>query len=139
MSMLTTLKTTGRAAIIALAVGGTALVAMPAQAASPSFSFSFGVGNGFSPAPGGMKFHFGDDNYFDYCMTNRQIERSLRNYGFRDAQVVREGNKFNKVIAIGRKGGTWYQMRVDRCTGKVDRVTKLNRRNNNDFNITLSF
>lgn len=142
MTILNSLKTSGKAAVVALVLGSTAMVAVPAQAASPtpSFSFSFGVGNGFSPAPGGMRLHFGDSNYFDYCMTNREIVRSLRDYGYRDVQIVKEGNQYNKVIAIGRKGSNWYQMRVDRCSGKVDRVTRLERRgNSNGFNITLSF
>lgn len=131
------------AAVLALTLGATAMSAVPAQAASPSFSFQFGLGNGgvgMYPHPGsGVQLHFGDDNYFDYCMTNRQIARALSQYGFRDARVVREGNQYNKVIAVGRKGGSWYQMRVDRCTGKVDRVTKVRRSDRGDFSITLSF
>ena len=144
MTILNTLKTSGKAAVVALVLGSTAMVALPAQAAppTPSFSFSFGVGNGFQPHPG-MQLQFGDDNYYDYCLTNRQIVRLLSGAGYRDAQVVKEDNRHNKVIAIARKGSNWYQMRVDRCTGKVDRVTKLQPRNpsrpSSGFNITLSF
>lgn len=122
-------------AVLALTMGATAVTAMPAQAASPTFSFQFGIG-GF---PNGVQLHFGDDDYFDYCMTNRQIVRALRNAGYRDVQIVREGNQWNKVIAVGRKNGFWYQMRVDRCTGKVDRVQKVRRTSSGNFSITLSF
>jgi len=144
MAILNTLKTSGKAAVVALVMGSTAMVALPAQAAgpTPSFSFSFGVGNGFQPHPG-VQLQFGDRDYYDYCLSNRQIVRLLSGAGYRDAQVVKEDNRHNKVIAVARKGSNWYQMRVDRCTGKVDRVTRLERRSpgvpNSSFNITLSF
>ena len=142
MALSHTLKTGLRAGIVALALGGTALVgAAPVQAASPNFGFQLNFGNGgFGPGPkGGIVLHFGDNNYFDYCLTNTQIRSALRNKGYRDVKIVKESNSTNKVWAIGRKGFDWYQMRVDRCTGKVDRIEEIHQGPNNSFNLTFSF
>ena len=139
MSILTSLATSGKAAVVALVL--TTAVALPAQAAGPTPSFSFSFGNGFLPHPG-MQLQFGDSDYYDYCLSNGQIVRLLSSAGYRDAKVVKADNRHNSIIAIARKGSNWYQMRVDRCTGKVDRVTKLERRSpskSSSFNITLSF
>lgn len=143
MTLINALKTGGRAAVIAATLGTAALfAAAPAQAAPPpSFSFQFGFGNGFGfGGPGnGIVLQFGDDNYFDYCLTNSQIRAQLRHYGFTNVKIVKEYNSTNKVIAIGYDDGTWYQMRVDRCTGKVDRIREIHQTNNGNFSITLSF
>ena len=138
MTLSTALKTGFRAGIVALALGGTALVAAaPVQAATPNFGFQLNFGG---PGPGGgIVLHFGDDNYFDYGLTNGQIRSALRNKGYRDVRIVRESNNTNKVWAIGRKSGDWWQMRVDRCTHKVDRVKKIFRNSNNSFNLTFTF
>jgi hypothetical protein len=138
MTLTSTLKTGIRAGIVALTLGGTALVgAAPVQAApAPNFGFSLNFGNGGN---GGIVLHFGDDNYFDYCMTNSQIRSALRNKGYRDVKIVKESNNTNKVWAIGRKNGDWYQMRIDRCSHKVDQIKKIKKNNNNSFNLTFSF
>ena len=142
MALSTMLKTGLRAGIVALALGGTALVgAAPVQAAQPTFGFQLNFGSGgFGPGPqGGIILNFGDDNYFEYCLTNSQIRSALRNKGYRDVKIVKEYNNTNKVWAIGRKGFDWYQMRVDRCTGKVDRIEEIEQRSNNSFNLKFSF
>src|SRR5689334_17336486 len=113
--LLNTLK----AGVVALALAGTAIAAVPAQAASPTFGFSLNFGNNFGNN-GGIVLHFGDDDYFDFCLTNGQIIKALNNKGYYKVKIVKESNSSNKVWAIGRKNGDWYQMRVDRCTGKVD-------------------
>jgi hypothetical protein len=149
--MLQTLKTTGRAALVAVALGATAFTAMPAQAAEPSGSFSlqfgnggnhggpkfFGRGFGFGGGNGGITLHFGDRDFFNYCLTNRQIERALDDRGFNQVRIVKSGDR--KVIAVGKWSGRWYEMRVDRCTGKVDHVKRVKQRNNGAFSITLNF
>ncbi|MEO7223719.1 MAG: hypothetical protein ABIY37_14720, partial [Devosia sp.] len=137
MILLNTLK----AGVVALALAGTALAAVPAQAASPTFGFSLNFGNNFGPGNGGIVLHFGDDNYWDVCYTNKQIIQGLNNKGYSKVKIVKESNSSNKVWAIGRKYGDWFQMRVDRCTGKVDQVKQIYPVNNggNSFNLTFSF
>ncbi|MEQ1771629.1 MAG: hypothetical protein ABL879_17515 [Devosia sp.] len=142
MTMLATFKNTGRAAAIALALGATAFTAMPAQAApSSSFSLSLnggGYGNGitFGNGNGSVQLHFGND-YGYQCYTNSQVEKALGKYGFKQADVVKK-LKGDKVLVVARYQGTWYEMRVDKCTGKVDKVKKLKYKNNN-FSFTITF
>ena len=139
MAITNTLKTGLRAGVVALALAGSTLVATaPVQAQSnPSFGFSLNFSNG-QPS-GGIRLHFGDEDYFDVCRTNRQIVRALRNKGYRDVQIVREQNRNDKVWVVARKHGDWFQMRVDRCTGKVDRIREINRRPNGSFTLNFSF
>jgi hypothetical protein len=147
MTMIQTLKTTGRAALIAVAMGATAITAMPVQAAEPSGSFSlqFGTGmggpmhfgQGFKFGNGNITLHFGDKNFFNYCLTNRQIERGLDRRGFDNVRIVKSGER--RVVAVGKWNGRWYEMRVDRCTGKVDHVKRVKQRSNGSFSITLNF
>ena len=135
--ILNTLK----AGVVALALAGGALAAaVPAQAASPTFGFSLNFGNNFGPG-GGIVLHFGDDDYWDFCLTNRQIVAALNDRGYSRVKIVKESNSTNKVWAIGRKHGDWFQMRVDRCTHKVDQVKRIYPINNggNSFNLTFTF
>ncbi|MEO6012395.1 MAG: hypothetical protein ABIQ30_02270 [Devosia sp.] len=141
MILAHSLKTSLRAGIVALAIGGTALVgAVPAQAApvQPTFGFSLNFG-GNGPSGGGIRLKFGDQDYYDSCRTNSQIRSALRNKGYRDVQIVKEDNRNDKVWAVGRKNGNWYQLRVDRCSGKVDRVREIERRNNGNFTLNFTF
>lgn len=126
--LLSTLKASGRAAIVAIVLAGSAVTAMPAMAQSqPSFNFQFGVGPDGKPSVG-----FGVDSDGDrrggrgdrYCMTERQVIRGLRDEGYRDIEIVRELPR-NRVGVIAREGRAWYSMRVNLCTGEVDRVERL--------------
>lgn len=139
MALNTHFKNTVRAGVVALTLGGTALMAAaPVQAAPPpSFGLSFEFGQ---QSPRGNVFlHFGDRNYFKYCLTDRQIENGLRKKGYRNIEQVREERRNNKVWYVARKSGHWYQMRVDRCTGKVDRIREIHRRGNGSFTLNFSF
>ena len=119
--ILNTLK----AGVVALALAGGALAAaVPAQAASPTFGFSLNFGNTFSPN-GGIVLHFGDDDYWDFCLTNRQIVAGLNDRGYSRVKIVKESRNSGKVWAIGRKNGNWYQLRIDPCTHKVDQVKRI--------------
>ena len=136
MILLNTLK----AGVVALALAGTALAAVPAQAAQPTFGFSLNFGNNFGPG-GGIVLHFGDDDYFDYCLTNKQIVAGLYDRGYTRVKIVKESHSTNKVWAIGRKYGDWYQMRVDACSHKVDQVKRIYPLDTggNSFNLTFTF
>jgi hypothetical protein len=143
MDMLRTFKISARAAVVALALGATAFTAMPAQAApSSSFTLQLGnggqFGNGVQFGNGNIQLQFGND-FINYCLTNSQIKAELHDHGFRKVQIVKKLSA-RKVVAVGRYYGTWYEMRIDRCTGKVDKVKKLKKQNiSNGFSITLSF
>jgi hypothetical protein len=130
--ILNTLK----AGVVALALaGGAFAAAVPAQAASPTFGFNLNFGGP------GIVLQFGDDDYWDYCMTNKQIVYGLNDAGYSKVKIVKESNSSNKVWAIGRMGLKWYQMRVDRCTHKVDQVKRIYPLDNggNSFNLTFTF
>lgn len=135
---LTTLKTTGRAAVVALALGGVALSAMPAQAA-PQVGIQLGLG-GFNGGSFGL--YFGDGNgpsdNFDYCMTDRQVRRALANQGWNNVKI---GDDYDdsRVIVVAQYHGTWYKLRVNRCTGKVDKVQRIKKINNGNFDLYLNF
>ncbi len=133
MILLKTLQ----AGAVALALAGGALAAIPAQAAQPTFGFNLNFGG----PGGGIVLHFGDTNYFDYCYTNKQIIAGLNNKGYSKVKIVKESNKTNKVWAIGRKNWDWYQVRVYRCSHKVDQVKKIYPLDNggNSFNLTFTF
>ena len=131
MNLMNTLK----AGVVAIALTGTALTAAaPVQAAQPTFGFQLNLGGG-----NGIVLHFGDDDYWDFCRTNKQIIKGLNNKGYKQVKIVKESNKTNKVWAVGRKNFSWWQMRVDRCTGKVDQVKKIKTNNGNSFNLTFTF
>ena len=123
--MLSFLKTSGRAAIVALALGSSTFVATTPAMAQPSFNFQFGVGPDGKPSVG---FGVDSDGYGrirpQVCLTDRQIIRGIRDEGYRDVQIVAELRR-NRVGVIARDGRTWYSMRVNRCTGEVDRIEHL--------------
>jgi hypothetical protein len=113
--ILSTLRKSGRAAVVALALGAASLTPMPAMAQSPSFSFEFGIDGG------GNSFSFGTNRRGDRirreCLTNNEIRRGLRREGFEDIRFLdRSGRRVEVVAEYGR----WiYYLSVHRCTGEV--------------------
>jgi hypothetical protein len=139
--ILSTLKTSGRAAIVAVTLGAAMFTAAPAMAQpTPSFNFSFGVGGDGKPSVGfgvnsGRDYDRGD--YF--CMSDRQIVRSLRDEGYRDIEIGRDLGR-NRVGVIAKYGRSYYSMRVNRCTGEVDRIQKIrNFRSGSGFGLQFNF
>jgi hypothetical protein len=135
MTLLTTLK----AGLVAVALGAGALAAAPAQAAPPNFSFSFNFGNGGGP---GMNFNYNGNPKF-VCLSDQQIVWQLRDYGFRGIRIIK--SKGYNVIVVARWHGDWYQLLVNRCSGKIIKKP-LNYSGNvftgnggPGFGITLSF
>jgi hypothetical protein len=124
------LKTGGRAAIIALTLGASTIAVVPAAQAQ-SFNFQFGVDGSGKPSVG---FGVDSDGYGrpgrpirpQVCYSDREIIRGIRNEGYRDVQIVRELPR-NRLGIIARDGRTWYSMRVNQCTGEVDRIERLRR------------
>jgi len=138
MSMLTVLKSTGRAAVVAAMLAVPAMMAVPAQAAPPNFNFSLQFGNG-GGGPG-VFFNYGNGPQ-KLCLSDRQIYWQLQDYGFSKIRIVK--NRGYKVIVVARYHHDWYQLVVDRCTGKI-RKAPLDYFGSGDgpsskFGITLSF
>ncbi len=133
MTFLTTLKTGGRVALVAAALGFTALAVVPAQAAN----FSIQLGNN------GIHLH----DHMHSCLDDRGIYRQLDDSGWDHIKIVRSGD--DKVIAVASWHHQWYQLLIDRCSGKiykkpVDFMHHHDHMDDNnvdfgDFHITLSF
>ncbi len=141
-SILATFKKAGRAAVIALALGSASLTAAPALAQSgPAFNFQLDLGNGsveFGTQERGG-FYEGDD--FRRCLSDRQIRRGLRAHGFDNVDIRRDIGR-NRVEARGTYGRWLYSMRVNRCSGRVDRVERLRpafRGNGGGFGLHFDF
>ena len=127
---LSTLKKSGRAALVALALGTVSMTAMPAQAApEPSFNFQLGIGND----GGVMGFEFGNKRNNSHkwkpinrCLSDRQVERGLQRYGFDNADVVRSLSR-TRVLVVAEWNNRFYSMRVNKCTGEVSDIKRLRR------------
>ena len=133
-TIISTFKKSGRAALVALALGaasfGAAVPFTAAPAMAQNFSFEFGIRGG------GDNFSFGvgrgGDRVRRACLTNNEIRRGLHREGFRDIRFLdRRGNRVT-LTAEDRRFD--YRLRVNRCTGAVailDRDRKGRRYNHN--------
>jgi len=123
---VSTLKKSGRAALVALAMGAVSMTAMPVQAAEPNFNFQLGIGND----GGVMGFELNNKKNFNKwkpikkCLTDKQVERGLEWYGFDDADVVRKLSN-SKVLVVAEWNNRYYSMTVNKCTGEVYNVKRL--------------
>ena len=143
MSITSTLKTGARATLVAVSLAAATFAAAPANAAPPppnmNFSLQFGNGfhgNGFGYGGNGVQLRFGNGPA-RWCLSDQQIRWQLQQQGWRNAQVVKRVSQ-DRVVAVAMKRGDWYEMRVDRCTGNVDRVRPVYQRNGN-FSLSLNF
>ncbi len=141
MSIRTILK----AGLVAVALGTAAIAAAPAQAAPLPFNFSLNFGGPGFGGPGfygpkpGITLQFGSPNYFKYCAQDWQIVQMLQGEGWHKVSLQKYDNKFNKVWGVGRYQGDWYQFRVDRCTGEVDKVHPIQYNGFGNFGFQLNF
>ena len=129
----------GRAALIALALGGT-MTALPTQAApAPSISFQLNFGNIGPFTQNGVTIQFRNGRFtHNYCLTTSQLRRSLRDAGYSSIVVVSNLGS-HRLLVTAQKGSRWYQMRVDTCTGLVDQVQRIYRKGNGGFTLSFSF
>ena len=138
----TSFKTFTRAAVVALALGATSLTTMPAAFAQESIGgFSLqvpgaeGQGNQRSQTFGNGPGNNGgwDDDYDFRCLTNREVRRGIAAYGFTRVEIARELSRDRvEVRAVYRN---WlYSMRVDKCTGEVNRLQRIRRVSGGGFN-----
>lgn len=158
-TILSALKITLAAAVLA---GGlaTAVPAM-AQSGEPSSNFSIGIGGGgqqqmLAPegqgqmqmgSPGlqyedqqGNNFRRGGgyDGGFNLCLSNREVIRGIRDYGFKRVEIVDSSRRRAEVI--GRWGRWDYLMGVNKCTGEVNILDRFRRGGyNTGFGLQFNF
>ncbi len=144
-------KTFGAALVLAAGLGAAAIAVAPAIAQDgPPSGFSLNVPGGGQPQPfeaapvdprtgkqvpntmgtessSNRTGHYdpGNDDFY-YCLDDREIVRGLRNYGFERVRIVRH-LRGERVEATAYWGRSQYSMRIDRCTGVVDRVRLIRR------------
>lgn len=123
MTILSTLGKTGRAAVVAFVLAGTALAAMPAEAA-PLKNFSLEIKPQGEQKGMSLKKLKGIDSLFFWCLTDKQIKKALKNYGFFDIDIVDYITKTKVRIEAGYDDW-YYSFRLNRCSGEVDKVKKL--------------
>ena len=114
---MTVLTKVLRAATIAVAIGGTAFTAMPAQAQDVDLNFRFG-GPGFN-------FSFGN---FDRrrCATDREVRRDLRSDGYDEIRFVdRRGRVVQVVAELGRRD---FIIAYDSCRERIVDRKRIRRR-----------
>ena len=102
MTVLNTLRQTGRAAVLAVVLAGTALSAVPVQAA-PLQGFSLEIkpqgGENQKQFKQFKKKNFGPDDFFNWWLTDKRVEAAYDEW--------------------------YYSFRVNRCSGMVDKIKKL--------------
>jgi hypothetical protein len=112
------LKNSGRAAVVALALGGVSfgaasVTATPAVAQNLTFEFGIrGGGDNFSFGVGKRGERFRRD-----CLTNNEIRHGLYREGFDDIRFL--DRRGNRVTLTAEDYRYQYRLRVDRCTGAV--------------------
>jgi hypothetical protein len=79
----------------------------------------------------------GKGRWNDACLTDRQVIRGLRDYGFQRVEVTDSNRR--RADAIGRWGRWDYLMRVSKCTGEVNIVDRFRRNNRSGFGLTFNF
>ena len=138
-TLLSHFKSFGAAVLIAATLGTAGLAVSPAVAqGEPPSGFSLGVpqaspGDSTSnnrmsgdPSTSDTGHYNPDTDDFYYCLDDRDIVNGLRDYGFQRVRIVRylRGERVEVTAYWGRNQ---YSMRVDRCTGEVDRVRLIRR------------
>jgi hypothetical protein len=134
-------KSIARTALVALAIGGVALAAFPAQAApqlggalqleapiKPQLQQDGGDGQQTQMKKYGGGGYDDDDDYYDddWCLTNKQIRKGLKHADFDDIDFVKELKHHRVRVEALYEGDGWvYSMRVDRCDGEVDQIKPL--------------
>lgn len=131
--ILSTIKKSGRAAIVALSLAAASFTGMPAAQAQ-SFNFEFGIQGG------GNNFSYGFDRgrrIQRECLTDREIRRGLERQGWNNVRLVDRRGVRIKVVADWRR--TSYAMTINRCTGRVSDIERLRRSYHPGFNFQFRF
>jgi Spy/CpxP family protein refolding chaperone len=113
--MLSPLNTL-RAAVIGLALVGSAVTAMPAQA-QPTVQFGFHVGGG--------GWH-GGGRPDRRCLSDRDVRQLVRAQGYND---IRFADRKGRVVVVrAERGPRDYRITVDACRGRIIDVDRIRRR-----------
>ena len=121
--MTLSLKTAGRALLVAAVIGTSGFAAAPAMAQSqPSFNFQFGIGSDGQPRFGVGVGNDGPRWRRGYCASDNQIVRALSNDGYRHIEINSSNRRTARVEAD--KGRYAYDLRVNKCTGDVDVIDR---------------
>jgi len=129
--ILTSVLKSGRAALVALTLGGAALTAMPVQVAqAQDFSFRLGIGTG------GDVLSFGSSRMRGFhpiriCLSDRQVVRGLRHFGLRNIDIVDHITR-NRVLVQATYHGRLYQLKVNKCTGEVYDIRRIKKHKSYD-------
>jgi hypothetical protein len=116
MSRFPKLTNVIRSTVVALALGGAAITAVPAQAAPPSIDFHFGFGGGGISIGGGR-----------FCLSDRQVRFFLQRQGFTN---VRFFDRRGRVVGVrAQRSGRSFLVWVDTCRARIVSIQRLNRRN----------
>ena len=122
--IFSTLKSSGRVALVAVMLGAASLgaTATPVMA-QPSFSFDFGIGGGGN----GFSFRLNDRGVQVRrdCLTWNEVRRGLRRGGWQNIELVEQSRRRFEVEARSRRDNRMYSMTVDRCTGDVYDIRRL--------------
>lgn len=114
MSRFPKLTTLVRSTVVALALGGAAITAVPAQAAPPSVNFHFGFGNG------GFSINSGR-----YCLSDHQVRRLLQRHGYDHIRFI---DRRGRIVGVRAEKGRWeYRVWVDSCRARIVDVQRLRR------------
>jgi len=106
--------------LCALAIGSA-----PAAAQSLDLEFSFGTGGGGNSETQTFGTEKKGKDFAPACLTDRQIKRGLRDYGFEDIAITRQLSRNRVTVEALYEDDWYYSMRVHRCRGYVDRVRPL--------------
>ena len=122
---LSSLITRGRGVLVALALGATAITAMPAPAVAQSFRFDFQI-NG-----GGSDYSWGYDRRGKRvkrdCLSTNEIRRGLRRLDFEDIRFIDKRGRRVTVVAEYDPNNRLYSMVVHTCSGKVTDIERVRR------------
>ena len=125
---MTMIQTQFKAALVALTLCVGAMAANPAQAQqrSPSdFSLDFRGGAAERSLSG-------------HCMSNSEVRRAIAANGYRGVEI-RGDLPRDRVEVAGQNGNWLYSMRVDKCSGEVDRVQRIRRMQGGGFGLQFNF
>jgi hypothetical protein len=115
MSRFPKLTNLVKSAVVALAVGGAAITAVPAQAAPPSIDFHFGFGGGGVSIGGGR-----------YCLSDRQVRFLLRTQGYDHIRFIDRRGRIVGVRAERHRND--YRVWVDTCRARIVDVQRIRHR-----------
>lgn len=126
------LKSFARAAVVAIALGATAIAAAPAQAAGTvqfGFNFQSPDGSSFSFGNGGFNGrHFQPRQQRRSCLADWQAANVASTRGFSHVKV--KSTSRHTVKLTGWFRGQAYTMSVGRCSGKLTNIAKIQHRGN---------